>query len=496
MMANSKFYSAFPLIPRSRKFRLLSIHPRQGNEEEDGTLHASLTVANVDREKGKFETISYVWGDKDLPKTTIFIDEVPIEITQSLSSVLCYLRQQNQVSRLWADAICINQDDFAEKTDQVRLMADIYRLCSQVNVWLADPGHQASVGHHHVKPAASLGGLRTLLSAKHFHVIPGFKVNERTGKLTFEENEEFRDLWHGFRLLDESTWWTRAWTAQEAFLPPKVVFLHNEAESCDIQEIRNGVDRYWNIAESPQQCCAEALDAFPKEKTASLWLFFQNFCKIHDRRDVRFRKRPPDGRDWFYYVVASLFDRDCSDPKDHLYSLWSLAGREYRHLSPNYDIEDAEVFTSVFKAKFLEAQSIKNHKWSWGMDFPIFRAFDFGSEDTGVRPSWVPDFNKLSGSSSCRETARKNFAVKALPSNRMVKRGTQSEREGASIVWLSVRQDQARWGTCSRLARLRLAARSSSPVGRVDTTIRLKRLGKRRSSPRATGVSSLCRHGT
>ena len=36
----------------------------------------------------------------------------------------------------WVDAICINQQDLEEKTQQVGMMGDIYRRCEGVKTWL------------------------------------------------------------------------------------------------------------------------------------------------------------------------------------------------------------------------------------------------------------------------------------------------------------------------------------------------------------------------
>jgi hypothetical protein len=46
---------------------------------------------------------------------------------------------------MWIDSICINQQDIAEKTRQVRLMHHIYRQAFKVTVWLGhfDDSHLA-----------------------------------------------------------------------------------------------------------------------------------------------------------------------------------------------------------------------------------------------------------------------------------------------------------------------------------------------------------------
>jgi hypothetical protein len=52
---------------------------------------------------------------------------------------LRYLEQFQQDGNhgwLWTDALCINQADLAEKSQQVKLMGEIYKVAVEVVVWL------------------------------------------------------------------------------------------------------------------------------------------------------------------------------------------------------------------------------------------------------------------------------------------------------------------------------------------------------------------------
>lgn len=39
---------------------------------------------------------------------------------------------------LWADAICINREDFAERQQQVRIMCQMFAHATEVPIWLGD----------------------------------------------------------------------------------------------------------------------------------------------------------------------------------------------------------------------------------------------------------------------------------------------------------------------------------------------------------------------
>lgn len=82
-----------------------------------------------------FEAISYVWGDATdrVPTSCSGYD---FQVTKSLTAALGRFRYADCDRLLWADAICINQEDLIERGNQVRLMWQIYEQCQGVLVWL------------------------------------------------------------------------------------------------------------------------------------------------------------------------------------------------------------------------------------------------------------------------------------------------------------------------------------------------------------------------
>ena len=84
-----------------------------------------------------FKALSYVWGN-DSRSHEILIDGRPLSITANLHAALRDLQSESAFGDcvVWADAICINQDDFAERSAQIRLMRDVFHLAANVRVWL------------------------------------------------------------------------------------------------------------------------------------------------------------------------------------------------------------------------------------------------------------------------------------------------------------------------------------------------------------------------
>lgn len=118
--------------------RLIVLHPASPHSNE---IHCSLvntTISRCDYELIEpYTTLSYVWGDATNLKV-IFIHNAPLQITSSLHSALKNIRDATRPMRIWADAICINQNDGLEKDQQVKIMGKIYATAHHTIIFLGD----------------------------------------------------------------------------------------------------------------------------------------------------------------------------------------------------------------------------------------------------------------------------------------------------------------------------------------------------------------------
>ena len=78
-----------------------------------------------------------MWGDpsKRLP---IFVNGQEHHITTNLYRALRRIRNDTEVRVLWADALCINQNDSRERSHQVSLMKDIYSSTQEAILFIGD----------------------------------------------------------------------------------------------------------------------------------------------------------------------------------------------------------------------------------------------------------------------------------------------------------------------------------------------------------------------
>ncbi|RFU27238.1 hypothetical protein B7463_g9111, partial [Scytalidium lignicola] len=97
-------------------------------------LEISLKIVSKD-ESPRYHCLSYVWGNPT-PVWPIVVDGAQVLVTKNLGEALQQIESEQEVDSLWIDAICINQQDEAEKVYQVHMMNKIYGDAIAVFAWL------------------------------------------------------------------------------------------------------------------------------------------------------------------------------------------------------------------------------------------------------------------------------------------------------------------------------------------------------------------------
>ena len=91
-------------------------------------LSASLVVSP------EYHAVSYCWGDPNLTET-ININGKSIRVTVNLEAALRGILRHG-FTRVWVDAICINQSDAYERTAQIARMGQVFSQATAVIAWL------------------------------------------------------------------------------------------------------------------------------------------------------------------------------------------------------------------------------------------------------------------------------------------------------------------------------------------------------------------------
>src|SRR5436190_3937385 len=111
------------------------IHP---TPDIDPALYTRSTSDKYPGFQPQFEALSHTWGPEESPQT-IFVEEVNgskhapvlnttkvLKARTNLASALRHLRLPDKPRTLWVDALCINQNNYVERSEQVTRMADLY----------------------------------------------------------------------------------------------------------------------------------------------------------------------------------------------------------------------------------------------------------------------------------------------------------------------------------------------------------------------------------
>ncbi|KAK6951771.1 hypothetical protein Daesc_006294 [Daldinia eschscholtzii] len=193
----------YKTLPSPRHIRLLRLYGGKKSEE----VSCELFIVSLD-EVLSFEALSYTWGNP-LPRMPVRCSGKTTEIGQSLHSALRYLRHESNIRILWADALCINQEDIQERNAQVRLMGEIYGKAEKTLIWLGeDPDEQT------YEVFQALVAFQETLHKKGITIF-NFKEHDQYNKEVFREVISSHSRMLAVMNLFEHPWFGRKWIIQE-----------------------------------------------------------------------------------------------------------------------------------------------------------------------------------------------------------------------------------------------------------------------------------------
>jgi hypothetical protein len=121
----------------SEHTRLLTLLPGKPRTE----LRGQLTRMRLNESQPPiYEGLSYTWGSTEDPGC-IYLgtnSDTKLNITKNLEVALLHLRHAVKSRVLWIDAICVNQQDLDERTQQVQRIANTYTLADRVVACLGE----------------------------------------------------------------------------------------------------------------------------------------------------------------------------------------------------------------------------------------------------------------------------------------------------------------------------------------------------------------------
>ncbi|KXH66391.1 hypothetical protein CSAL01_10006 [Colletotrichum salicis] len=219
-----------PLDPEKKEFRLIEIQPLE--IEEPGVtpppVRCRLKQARLEEEQC-YTAVSYAWGDVSITNR-ILVDDQQVQVTTNLEAALRHLAagriDENLGSTFWVDALCINQRDEAERTQQVSYMRQIYQNAAKSFIWLGSASVDSDLAMNTILDLDKLAdsGVFAVMSWSEFPFAK-IAVNPMVDKVQTILREIIGELCRkkSARLkaigsLFERSWFQRVWVIQERVL--------------------------------------------------------------------------------------------------------------------------------------------------------------------------------------------------------------------------------------------------------------------------------------
>lgn len=386
-MVTSPTYQS--LNQAAREIRLVQLFPASYRLQADRdkiscfTQVVPLDSCGQDLEH-RYLALSYTWGDVS-ETTTVFLDNQEVQVTVNLADALEKYEHKDRVLTLWVDAICINQADDLEKTEQVGLMSEIFVRACGVLVWLGRGDDESAVG---MKDLSSLGraALRALRNrpSESFHESTawGYVAAELRPRWFPGANPAF-DL-EAVLLILERPWFRRVWVLQEAALNRNVVVF------CGQQTIKKSV--LWAGAATAVFLSNEVLiNGHYTHDSAVMWraLSGSNFLARRTLYLVASRKRRFSLQAVLSDISMNLGEcaYEATDPRDRIFSVLGFASDcSELGIRPDYTKTCAHVYTEAAEAILTQSRSLD------------ILYVVCGYKNILSLPSWVPDWSNPNAS--------------------------------------------------------------------------------------------------
>jgi hypothetical protein len=311
-----------PLNPERREIRLMYIKKSQPGD----ALEASLLHVSSDNTP-QYEALSYVWGDKQNPGL-LTLNGYHLEITPNLKAAFVELRSETHDRLLWVDAVCINQEDLQERSEQVQFMRDIYTKAVRTLVWLGNAEADSDLAMMFLKE------LEVATSPADFLV-------------STLENRQEDSLYEAIEhLFIERPYWKRLWIIQEVICATDVV-VHCGRYSVSLATTQS-------LTEMFGAASLRLDDYFTTQYHAK----FRSSLQLHG--PAHLRKQLTDGAQT-RQPLLELLDLHksalCTDPRDRIYALIGLSyleNSDHPGLKINYTKSISQVYRGAVQAVIEE----------------------------------------------------------------------------------------------------------------------------------------------
>ena len=265
-------------------------------------------------------------------------------ISTNLRDVLRRFRHTAEARLLWVDAICINQEDHAERAAQVILMPKIYHSASQVLYWLGEEDERTSDAVNLLRLLAEIGR-KVALKQEDLPKQNALLDGSTCKKLSLPPFPS--SPWEALMRFFERPVFRRVWIIQELAVAPKVVTCCGSIVDLEFRDIVDGAtfinDSSWIYP----------IDIKYGSGTNMTTYILRAFSIRH-----QWMMREPGMTKGI--LIQNARNSEASDPRDKVYALLGLANdHSHRHTHDLY-------YGNDFNLDFLRAAGFEAERTSTG----------------------------------------------------------------------------------------------------------------------------------
>lgn len=350
------------------EIRLMELLP---SPRDDAPLVCNFIAADLDNQP-EYETMSYCWGQPIVFDADITVNGGrKLPITRILHSALARIRPRtgDKPRILWADVVCVNQQDVEERTVQVQLMHRIYSQCKGVLIWLGDGDRTSDLGMDVVRSMCT--GLAKKQSAGDQRLLYDLNAKDRAryGGLFADRSPEVTAM---TSLLDRP-WFSRAWVVQELSLPPRATLL------CGIKAVS------WEEFSLAVTSCSPSLKKFSTNENPG-----ENHVRLSMCPSREEARKGDASSPRLVSLVARARNSKATGPRDKLFAFVGLAreqGQPGILGQPNYRLKVEDVYKRFVLETIDATQSLDVLSLVHGRDRNTLPS------NSLKLSSWIPDLS-------------------------------------------------------------------------------------------------------
>jgi hypothetical protein len=364
------------------QIRLLQLLPGDAEDELQGELLVADVVEGMngaviheEQTLVNFRTISYAWGDPKFTDT-VSIRQYRMGITPTLGLALRELRWSGDSQYIWADAVCINQDDDDEKSSQVQRMATIFSKSVMTIVYLGPAAEHTALAMEHLKP--------------------------KSRDVESEDESRSRLLLAGLIDIYTRPWMRRVWVQQEVRVANQIdvkcghtglSFANFQRGITKLQTLAKTVEPAYDISGHTTKCC-NALKAM--RATSAMDNLILEHERLEKKQSYECQCYNQTGlRTNIECVLSQCNDLLATNPRDRIYGLLGLTNCHFN--APAYfrtEERGASLDVNYSKPTSVVFQDLT--KYIIDRDHSLTILFEHqpisGAGNDLSLPSWCPDW--------------------------------------------------------------------------------------------------------